>query len=92
MGVCASAGIGRCWSRRAEPKILSEIALRNGQFTEFAAPDFAELGHNDSTASARLWILMVTELAVAESVAGGVRADPRWALDDFLQPDGAGLR
>ena len=69
---------------RAEPALPAEVARRNEQFTELAAPDFAAMGRQRPTESARLWVVMAAEVAVAESAAGSPLPDLRSALTDYI--------
>jgi AcrR family transcriptional regulator len=69
---------------RAEPALPAEVARRNEQFTDLAAPDFAAMGWSRPTQAARLWVVMAAEVAVAESAAGTPLPELRAALTDYV--------
>jgi AcrR family transcriptional regulator len=68
---------------RAEPALPAEVARRNEQFTDLAAPDFAAMGRSRPVQAARLWVVMAAEVAVAESAAGTPLPELRAALTDY---------
>ncbi|GAA2438639.1 hypothetical protein GCM10010191_62330 [Actinomadura vinacea] len=69
---------------QAEPAIVVEAARRGRMFARIAEPDFAAMGCPHPPESARLWVVMVREVAVAESESGAALDGLRAALRRYL--------
>ncbi|MGH8455262.1 MAG: TetR/AcrR family transcriptional regulator [Nevskiales bacterium] len=70
---------------RVEPEIQAAVAAQNLRFSNRAAKEFAAAGWPAPQATARLWVAMVAEAALAEAERGQVDRTTRKALAGFLE-------
>lgn len=69
---------------RVEPGIQQEVARQNARFGKLAAQDLAQLQIPNPAQTARLWVAMVAEAALAEQEAGTALPALRAVLASFL--------
>lgn len=69
---------------RVDPEIQHAVAEQNARFSKLAAREFAAAGWAAPQATARLWVAMVAETALAEAERGAVDRGLRKALARFL--------
>lgn len=69
---------------RSEPLVAREVAARNQRFSAIAREDFEAAGWDHAAETARLYVAMAAEAALAELENGGKHEPTRAALGRFI--------